>query len=276
MIVEGCEAGKLTRGAQLKLLRYLVIPKLGNGRETVSGGVAKAVLRCIDDRAGHSSVCKCKLETLAKESCFGRNTTGRAIRLLTEAGYLSGSMKMGQGQRLILRVNWQAVSDSSEELEEDVSGSSADISGSSADISGSSADISGSSEELPSEAPLKRHNKRPVKRERAAPFTPPSLDDVQAYWADQALRGDPEQFYDHFTSNGWKVSGRSPMKDWQASARNWSRKEPQFTSKPKTFDQQRSENSAAGIQSWLARGRGNAAEGPAIRGLINGSQQCRG
>lgn len=31
------------------------------------------------------------------------------------------------------------------------------------------------------------------------------------------------KFFDHFTSNGWKVSGKTPMNDWKASARNWIR-----------------------------------------------------
>jgi hypothetical protein len=32
-----------------------------------------------------------------------------------------------------------------------------------------------------------------------------------------------EAFFDHFTSNGWRVSGRAPMKDWKAALRNWKR-----------------------------------------------------
>ena len=30
-----------------------------------------------------------------------------------------------------------------------------------------------------------------------------------------------ERFFNYYTSNGWKVGGKSPMKSWQASARNW-------------------------------------------------------
>ena len=32
-----------------------------------------------------------------------------------------------------------------------------------------------------------------------------------------------EKFHDHFESNGWKVSGKTPMRDWQASVRKWVR-----------------------------------------------------
>lgn len=38
-----------------------------------------------------------------------------------------------------------------------------------------------------------------------------------------------EAFCDHFDSNGWRVGGRSPMKDWQAAYRGWCRRSPQFS-----------------------------------------------
>ncbi|GHV11683.1 hypothetical protein AGMMS49938_02810 [Fibrobacterales bacterium] len=52
---------------------------------------------------------------------------------------------------------------------------------------------------------------------------PHSFEEVRQYFV--AL-GKPEQaaaFYDHFQSNGWLVSGKAKMKDWQAAARNWVR-----------------------------------------------------
>lgn len=61
----------------------------------------------------------------------------------------------------------------------------------------------------------------------------PSMDDVRAYWAAARLSGDPEQFFDHFQANGWKVGGKTPMKDWQAAARNWSRRELERRSTPR-------------------------------------------
>ena len=32
-----------------------------------------------------------------------------------------------------------------------------------------------------------------------------------------------EKFFDHFESNGWKQGGKTPMRDWKASFRNWMR-----------------------------------------------------
>ena len=49
---------------------------------------------------------------------------------------------------------------------------------------------------------------------------------------------DPERWYDYYKANGWKV-GRTPMKDWKASVRNWERTEkphkPDRKKGPDTF-----------------------------------------
>lgn len=37
-----------------------------------------------------------------------------------------------------------------------------------------------------------------------------------------------QKFYNYFESIGWLVGGKSPMKDWQAAARNWMLKAVQF------------------------------------------------
>ena len=50
----------------------------------------------------------------------------------------------------------------------------------------------------------------------------PSLNKVITFFMSE---GSPEieakKFFNHFESNGWKVGGKSPMKNWQAAARNW-------------------------------------------------------
>ena len=43
---------------------------------------------------------------------------------------------------------------------------------------------------------------------------------------------DPGAPWDHYVSNGWKISGRAPMKDWKAALRNWKRNESKFSRKP--------------------------------------------
>lgn len=51
---------------------------------------------------------------------------------------------------------------------------------------------------------------------------PKSIEEVKAFFAQQkSTATEAEKFYNYFLSNGWRVGGRAPMKDWQAAARNW-------------------------------------------------------
>lgn len=55
-------------------------------------------------------------------------------------------------------------------------------------------------------------------------FVKPTVAEVEAYMREREIPC-PERlarkFIDHYDSNGWKVGGKSPMKDWQAAIRNW-------------------------------------------------------
>ncbi|MBD2714076.1 hypothetical protein KBK19_03400 [Microvirga sp. STR05] len=62
---------------------------------------------------------------------------------------------------------------------------------------------------------------------------PPTLAEIQAYAAEQQPNSPDAQteaaaFHDHYESNGWRVSGKTPMADWRAAFRGWMRRRPQF------------------------------------------------
>jgi len=58
---------------------------------------------------------------------------------------------------------------------------------------------------------------------------PDNVDEVVTYFFIIGSDKDAANwFYDHFESNGWRVGGRSPMKNWEAAARNWVRKTKQW------------------------------------------------
>lgn len=62
-------------------------------------------------------------------------------------------------------------------------------------------------------------------------FKKPTLDQLTAFFIDQgSIALEAEKFFDHFESNGWKVSGRAPMKNWKSAARNWIRRSGIVTS----------------------------------------------
>ena len=54
-------------------------------------------------------------------------------------------------------------------------------------------------------------------------FVKPTLIEIQSYVDEHNLQIDHERFFDYYEGNGWKV-GKNPMKDWKATARNWSRR----------------------------------------------------
>lgn len=67
------------------------------------------------------------------------------------------------------------------------------------------------------------------KAAKASRFERPAPEDLAAYMA--TIGGTPahaQAFQDHFDSNGWRIGGRTPMKDWRAAARQWMRREGQF------------------------------------------------
>lgn len=68
------------------------------------------------------------------------------------------------------------------------------------------------------------------KRESNAAFAAPSLEAVVAFAETEGIgsRTAPQDFHDYYTSNGWKVGGRSAMKDWQAAFRRWTRNEKTY------------------------------------------------
>ena len=55
----------------------------------------------------------------------------------------------------------------------------------------------------------------------ASRFTPPTVEEVQAYANEKGWNNfDAQRFVDFYASKGWLV-GKSPMKDFKAAMRNW-------------------------------------------------------
>ena len=53
-------------------------------------------------------------------------------------------------------------------------------------------------------------------------FIKPTIEEVEAYCQERNKGVDAQRWYDHYSSNGWKV-GKNPMKDWKAAVRTWER-----------------------------------------------------
>ncbi|MBX2900274.1 MAG: hypothetical protein KF775_11520 [Cyclobacteriaceae bacterium] len=65
---------------------------------------------------------------------------------------------------------------------------------------------------------------------------PPQLHEVEIYFDEiNSTKLEGQKFFNYFQSNGWKVGGRAPMKDWRAAARNWLLNAAAFKPKQKTI-----------------------------------------
>lgn len=66
-------------------------------------------------------------------------------------------------------------------------------------------------------------NKKEKPKRQEKKFIKPTIEEIKAYVFNRNLNVDPEYFYDYYEAKGWKV-GKDTMKDWQAAARNWHRR----------------------------------------------------
>lgn len=74
-----------------------------------------------------------------------------------------------------------------------------------------------------------------TRRVREIIFVPPNLEEVKHFFEEEkSSKLEAEKFFNYFQSNGWKVGGRAPMKDWRAAARNWLLNASAFKPKHKT------------------------------------------
>jgi hypothetical protein len=56
-------------------------------------------------------------------------------------------------------------------------------------------------------------------------FTPPSLEDVKAYFETNGLKGDHESFFATYDSQGWVKGNGMPVHSWHSLALKWSQEE---------------------------------------------------
>lgn len=61
----------------------------------------------------------------------------------------------------------------------------------------------------------------------------PTLQEAIDYGSEIGMsQPETEKWFDHFQSNGWRVGGKTPMKDWRAAQRNGNRMKSAFERRP--------------------------------------------
>ena len=69
-----------------------------------------------------------------------------------------------------------------------------------------------------------KEKKKDLPKTKERVFKKPSVEEISSYCQERNNNINPEQFYDYYEANGWKIN-RNPMKDWKATVRNWERNE---------------------------------------------------
>ena len=79
------------------------------------------------------------------------------------------------------------------------------------------------------EIDIKETTTNVVVKKKRQKFVKPTKQQVDDYCRELKVTFDSEKFIDYYESKGWYV-GKSPMKDWKATLRNWLRQERKLVS----------------------------------------------
>lgn len=70
---------------------------------------------------------------------------------------------------------------------------------------------------------------KPLPKTTQSRFTKPTVPEIAAYCQERKNQVDPQRFFDHYESKGWKV-GKVPMKNWRSAVHTWEKNN--FDSRP--------------------------------------------
>lgn len=77
------------------------------------------------------------------------------------------------------------------------------------------------SRQSPDKVPPNRIEENRIEKKKTSPrFAPPSLQDVTDYCQERINLVVPQEFIDHYETNGW-MRGKTKIKDWKACVRTW-------------------------------------------------------
>lgn len=71
------------------------------------------------------------------------------------------------------------------------------------------------------------------KRQRNELIKTPDIKEIKEFFlVNNQTEVDADKFFNYYESNGWKIGGKSPMKNWKAAARNWILRSAEFNISP--------------------------------------------
>lgn len=60
-----------------------------------------------------------------------------------------------------------------------------------------------------------------AEKPKAARMEKPTLDEIKSYCKEKGYAINAEAFFNYYESNGWKIGGRTAMKNWKAAVQSW-------------------------------------------------------
>lgn len=70
-----------------------------------------------------------------------------------------------------------------------------------------------------------RSGKTDKTKEPAPRMEKPDLEEIKNYCREKGYNINAEGFYSYYESNGWKIGGRTAMKNWKAAVQSWAARE---------------------------------------------------
>ncbi len=71
------------------------------------------------------------------------------------------------------------------------------------------------------------NNTNSINNKKNTSFYLPSIEEVKEFFENDL---EAEKYFNYYSSKGWVVGNKSPMKDWKAAARNWKMNAEKFSS----------------------------------------------
>ena len=68
----------------------------------------------------------------------------------------------------------------------------------------------------------------PTSKNKSSRFVPPTLEQVRAYFSENTLKGNPDEFFFYYDKVGWKTDKGASIKKWESAAQGWSIREGKF------------------------------------------------
>lgn len=195
---------------------------------------AKAVLISLADNANDAGHCWPSIDTIAARTCLSRDSVMRAIRELEALGHITADRSNGRhttymvhpetglfdtqnqsqgatGRRVQPVANQQNQSQGATAFQQNQS-----------QIGPKPVAGCDSNQKQPRARSKTKATVKSEGRARVPRFTPPTEVEVADYCRERGRGVDPERWFAHYTSNGWRV-GKNPMRDWRAAVRTWER-----------------------------------------------------